>query len=145
MPTIKKLKKCRIEDALVSHISLAYESEDDMLQLDLTPLRTYEAWLDKVTKYPGGMTYPVMGLAGEAGEVANDLVKVFRHRHHVTIKWGDISPSTQRKMKGELSDVLFYLTATAHEMGLTLEDLAKINQKKINARIKRGTAYKKLK
>lgn len=66
-----------------------------------------------------------LGLCGEAGEVA-DLVK--------KSQYAVAQPLTREKMRDELGDVLWYLTALADRCGLSLEELVRSNIEKLEAR-----------
>lgn len=76
----------------------------------------------------GRLAGHALGLAGEAGEVA-DLVKK-RIYHDV--------PYEVDKMSKELGDVLWYLSALANEHGLRLADIAQQNVDKLKARYPLG-------
>lgn len=88
--------------------------------------------------YPGsgggmGLAYAVMGLAGEAGELANQAKKVLRD------DGGILSDERREKMAAELGDVIWYVAAVAHELGVDLEDAALANLVKLRLRAQRGT------
>lgn len=74
------------------------------------------------------LLWNVLGLAGEAGEVADIVKKKIFHGHEVS----------NEKIAQELGDVLWYLTATAVKLGLTLEDVMKLNDKKLRTRYPDG-------
>jgi NTP pyrophosphatase (non-canonical NTP hydrolase) len=77
------------------------------------------------------LEYPTLGLAGEAGEVANIVKKIQRDAGGVT------TSETRAKLKDELGDVLWYISACADELGLTLAEIAEFNVKKLAARHRR--------
>lgn len=74
------------------------------------------------------LEYPTLGLAGEAGEVANIVKKIQRDFG------GEITGETRAKLKDELGDVLWYISACADELGLTLEEIAEFNVEKLAKR-----------
>lgn len=76
--------------------------------------------------------YPALGLAGEAGEVAEKLKKVFRNKDGV-MDIDDITAITK-----ELGDVLWYVATLADEIGVTLEEVAMTNVLKLRSRQERG-------
>ncbi|TAL51192.1 hypothetical protein EPN81_00595 [Patescibacteria group bacterium] len=77
--------------------------------------------------------YPALGLGGETGEVLNKIKKVMRdHEGKVTDEYREI-------LRGELGDVLWYVSALAQELGLDLEDIAQANLEKLFSRKERGT------
>ena len=69
-----------------------------------------------------------LGVAGEAGEVADLVKKEYYHGH----------PRNYAKMLEELGDTLFYVAVTAHYYGFTLEDVARANNEKLQARYPNG-------
>ena len=74
------------------------------------------------------LEYPTLGLAGEAGEVAN-IVKKIQRDHG-----GEITDEVRGKLQDELGDVLWYISACADELGLTLEEIAEFNVEKLAKR-----------
>jgi NTP pyrophosphatase (non-canonical NTP hydrolase) len=74
------------------------------------------------------LEYPTLGLAGEAGEVANIVKKIQRDFG------GQITDETRLKLKDELGDVLWYISACADELGLTLAEVAEYNVEKLAKR-----------
>jgi len=69
-----------------------------------------------------------LGLAGEAGEVADYLKKVIFHGHELD----------REVLKKELGDVSWYLALTAKQAGLTLEEVMEHNIAKLKARYPEG-------
>lgn len=69
-----------------------------------------------------------LGIAGEAGEVADYLKKVIHHEH----------PLDRAKVKKELGDVLWYIQGIAARCGWTLEEVAQDNIDKLNTRYPNG-------
>ena len=78
------------------------------------------------------IVYPTLGLVNEAGEVAGKIKKIFRDRG------GQISEADREALKGELGDVLWYLTQICTDLGLTLEEVAETNLDKLFSRLERG-------
>ncbi len=74
------------------------------------------------------LEYPTLGLAGEAGEVANIVKKIQRDFG------GEITGEIRIKLKDELGDVLWYISACADELNLTLQEIAEFNVEKLAAR-----------
>lgn len=77
--------------------------------------------------------YTTLGLAGEAGEVANKVKKVIRDNK------GKFTPELKLKIADEVGDVLWYAATLSHELGFNLEEIARMNKKKLDDRAKRGT------
>lgn len=95
----------------------------------------YQKRSQKTAIYPRrgkNLPYAVLGLVGEAGEVADKLKKIIRDNR------GDLSPERREMMADELADVLWYLAASAHELGKSLDDIAVRSIRKIESRKKRG-------
>jgi len=92
----------------------------------------YQDLAGKTAIYPKigshGLLYPVLGLAGEAGEVCEKVKKLFRDRG------GVISEEFLASIKNELGDVLWYLAAICRELNLSLDDIAKENLEKLFSR-----------
>lgn len=77
------------------------------------------------------VAYAALGLAGEAGEVANTLKKMIRD--------GSITdPDRIEKASGELGDASWYLADTCDELGLNLGDVMYANIAKLTDRMNRG-------
>ena len=91
----------------------------------------YQSAASKTALYPrriSNVEYPTLGLAGEAGEVANIVKKI--QRDHA----GVLTDETKAKLKDELGDVLWYISACADELGLTLAEIAEFNIQKLAKR-----------
>lgn len=72
------------------------------------------------------VVYPALGLGNEAGEVQGKVKKVLRDNN------GDFStPGVIEALTDELGDVLWYLAATAKDLGLTLDGIASRNLTKL--------------
>lgn len=69
-----------------------------------------------------------LGIAGEAGEVADLLKKVVFHKHPVDID----------KLEKELGDVMWYVATIASTVNLKLEDIAIANIEKLRQRYPEG-------
>ena len=91
-------------------------------------LNEYQEQSRKTAVYPdagNNFIYPTLGLAGEAGEVAEKVKKILRDKN------GQVDEETRATLQKELGDVLWYITQTASEMGLSLEDIAQGNLDKL--------------
>lgn len=75
-----------------------------------------------------GLATSGLGIAGEAGEVADIIKKEVGHKH----------PPQPGKMLKELGDVLWYVADIADRYGLTLELVAQANVDKLRARYPDG-------
>ncbi|MGI9435905.1 MAG: nucleoside triphosphate pyrophosphohydrolase family protein [Geminicoccaceae bacterium] len=79
------------------------------------------------------VTYPALGLASEAGEVAGKVKKVLRDRD------GEFGAEQVAALQDELGDVLWYVAVLARDLGLSLDGVAERNIEKLRARMARGT------
>ncbi|MEO1645822.1 MAG: nucleoside triphosphate pyrophosphohydrolase family protein [Chloroflexota bacterium] len=78
------------------------------------------------------IVYPTLGLVNEAGEFAGKIKKIFRDKD------GEITDEDRTALKGELGDVLWYLTQICTNLDLTLEEVAEANLDKLFSRLERG-------
>lgn len=76
--------------------------------------------------------YPTLGLTGEAGEVAEKVKKILRD------KKGNIRIEEAREIAKELGDVLWYIAAISHDLGIPLSEVAVMNLDKLRDRESRG-------
>ena len=74
----------------------------------------------------------VLGINGEAGEVAEKVKKIIRDKN------GVISKQDKAELAKELGDVLWYLAVFAHDLGFTFDDVAATNLEKLQSRKTRG-------
>lgn len=91
----------------------------------------YQSAAGTTALYPrrlDNLEYPTLGLAGEAGEVANIVKKIQRDQQ------GVITDEVRAKLKDELGDVLWYISACADELGLSLSEIASYNVNKLAKR-----------
>lgn len=79
--------------------------------------------------------YPALGMNGEAGEVAEKVKKCIRDNN------GIFGGQIKKDILKELADVLWYVWATADDMGFTLEDVMKIGIEKVQERQKTNTVH----
>jgi NTP pyrophosphatase (non-canonical NTP hydrolase) len=77
------------------------------------------------------LTYPALGLCGEAGETAEKVKKVIRDDA------GVLTDERREALAAELGDVLWYLAQLATEAGLELDVIAEQNLDKLLSRKRR--------
>jgi len=97
---------------------------------------SYQITASKAAIYPNigqNITYPALGLCGEAGEIAEKIKKIYRDEQ------GKISPETRQALTKELGDVLWYISAMCGELGVELEEVALLNLQKLNKRKETNT------
>jgi NTP pyrophosphatase (non-canonical NTP hydrolase) len=97
-------------------------------------LSDYQRQSRRTAEYPreAWLAYPALGLAGEAGEVAEHAKKAIRDDA------GKVSDERRAAMSKELGDVLWYVAQLASELGLELDDIAAQNLEKLFSRQARG-------
>ena len=78
---------------------------------------------------------PLLGLAGEAGEILSEYKKLLRD--------GPAYKLFPERMSEELGDLLWYISNVASKSGLSLEDVASQNLKKCRARWEVATGSQK--
>jgi NTP pyrophosphatase (non-canonical NTP hydrolase) len=89
-----------------------------------------EYQLEAIRTAPCGpyLTTFALGIAGEAGEVADLVKKHVGHGH----------PLDREKLAKELGDVLWYVAGLATEIGVSLESVARGNLEKLAKRYPNG-------
>ena len=97
-------------------------------------LNDFQELCKRTAVYPprNGITYCVMGLVSEAGEVAGKLKKYIR---------GDYGapPDHMARISEELGDVLWYAAMLSTEIGVQLNDVAEGVLTKLEKRMEAGT------
>jgi NTP pyrophosphatase (non-canonical NTP hydrolase) len=97
-------------------------------------LSEYQRQSRRTAEYPreAWLVYPALGLAGEAGEVAEHAKKAIRD------DGGTVSEERRAAMSKELGDVLWYVAQLASELDLNLDEIAGQNLEKLFSRQARG-------
>ena len=100
-------------------------------------LDEYQERARTMAVYPGEFAYNylALGVAGEAGEVANKVKKVLRDKN------GVMDDTSRALIVDELGDVLWYIALMAHELGVTLQDVAEGNIAKLTERKARNLIH----
>lgn len=89
----------------------------------------------KTAIYPNrgnNIVYPVLGLVGEAGEVAEKIKKLIRDDD------GKLTKERRELLKKELGDVLWYIAALSEELGFKMSEVAEHTIEKLKSRSQRG-------
>lgn len=95
--------------------------------------KQYQSFTATTAIYPNSgknPEYPTLGLAGEAGEIANKVKKMQRDN----LSTHDLSEFISK----EIGDVLWYCSQLATEFGLSLNNIAVENMEKLSDRQERG-------
>jgi NTP pyrophosphatase (non-canonical NTP hydrolase) len=102
--------------------------------IDMDSLQAYQDFVKSTKAYDKEYTlvYPILGLANEAGEVAGKLKKIMRDED------GQLSRESFHAIVAELGDVVWYVTAVADDLGITISDIFYENYKKLSSRKARG-------
>ena len=97
--------------------------------------KTYQKESRKTAAYPDigyNFIYPTLGLAGESGEVVEKIKKLIRDKNGVA------DEKVKQEITKELGDVLWNLSQLATELGLSLDEIADENLKKLFSRLERN-------
>jgi NTP pyrophosphatase (non-canonical NTP hydrolase) len=74
----------------------------------------------------------VLGINGEAGEVAEKVKKIIRDKN------GKVTSEDKLELSKEIGDVLWYLAVLARHLGIPLDTIAQQNLEKLQSRKQRG-------
>lgn len=77
----------------------------------------------------------VLGLSGEAGEVADKIKKIIRDDN------ARLTPENKQALAKELGDTLWYLATIARYLDLPLSQIAQDNISKLQSRQNRGKLH----
>ena len=80
-----------------------------------------------IYKQEHAVIYPALGLAAEAGEVANKVKKILRD-----------GKFDRQAIADEVGDCLWYIAALCRDLNVSMSDLAAANLKKLQDRKERG-------
>lgn len=97
-------------------------------------LNEYQVLALETANYPREheVIYPTLGLAGEAGEVADKVKKVIRDKN------GKFTDEIKFEIAKEIGDVLWYCATLSYDLGFNLEMIAEMNYAKLKSRKERG-------
>ena len=97
---------------------------------DMMSLGQYQSAAAKTAMYKHNhkILYPALGLAGEAGEVANKVKKMLRDDN-----------LDKNAIASEIGDVLWYAAMLSKDLNIELHDVAMKNLEKLSDRKERGT------
>jgi NTP pyrophosphatase (non-canonical NTP hydrolase) len=94
-----------------------------------------QAWVTNLAKHDKlkELMQQVLGIGDEAGEVLAIFKKWIRDDD------ADIALLDTANVAKELGDVLWYVAVLAHDLGLSLDEIAEANIAKLRSRQQRGT------
>jgi NTP pyrophosphatase (non-canonical NTP hydrolase) len=101
----------------------------------MSDFNSYQRSASRTAIYPDKhkILYPALGLAGEAGEVANKVKKIIRDGPE------SMPEDWREQLASEIGDVLWYCAALATDLNLTLGMIAGQNEAKLSRRKEQGT------
>ena len=108
---------------------ITQEDIDAFKIVDVTPM-DYSYWVEGkiTTRGEKRLMENTLGLAGEAGQVAEKIKKYLR----------DDTKVSQKEIVKELGDVVFYATALANYLYSNLPEVLQYNMDKMNSSAERG-------
>lgn len=97
-------------------------------------LNEYQQMALETANYPQEykVIYPALGMAGEAGEVADKVKKIIRDNS------SKVSEEKALEIAKEVGDVLWCCATMANDLGFDLETIAQMNYEKLHSRQQRG-------
>ena len=97
---------------------------------NMSDFNSYQRSASSTAIYPDKykILYPALGLAGEAGEVANKVKKMLRDDN-----------LDKHAIASEIGDVLWYAAMLSKDLNTELHDVAMKNLEKLYGRKERGT------
>jgi NTP pyrophosphatase (non-canonical NTP hydrolase) len=102
----------------------------------------YDQFVDETCLTPEGelaIHFHILALCEEVGEAAGKCKRLFRGDYYKKDEDHTIGLlKFEDDVAQELGDALWYLTAAAHTLGLTLEEIADLNMKKLSRRKEEG-------
>jgi NTP pyrophosphatase (non-canonical NTP hydrolase) len=77
------------------------------------------------------LMYPLLGIAGESGEICEKVKKAWRNNGYLT-------DEMLEGVRKEIGDVFWYLAALSTELHMSLDEIAQENIEKLADRAERG-------
>lgn len=108
----------------------AWEYYNEVYKNRAMNLNDYQKMAARTAIYKSthSIMYPALGLAAEAGEVANKVKKILRDDNF-----------DRQAIADEIGDVLWYIAALSRDLNIDLHDIAIQNLEKLYGRKARGT------
>ena len=96
--------------------------------------KDYQTLTNSTAIYPNkgsNFLYPLIGIMGEAGEVAEKIKKIWRDKENL------VNAEDKLEITKEIGDVLWYLSQLSSELEIDFEEVANLNIEKIKSRLER--------
>jgi len=101
----------------------------------------YQARAHSTAVYPSRYwEYPFIGLAGEVGELCNQVKKIIRDDGGMDDPT-QLTNSRRAKIQDEVGDVLWYVAEVCSSLGLSLEAVAAANLEKLAERARTNSIH----
>tara|TARA_R110000744_G_scaffold139937_2_gene251092 strand:- start:249 stop:578 length:330 start_codon:yes stop_codon:yes gene_type:complete len=96
-------------------------------------IQNYQVWSRRTAIYPAGVAvqYTALGLAGEVGEICNEIKKVYRDDD------GVVTAKRRADLVDEFGDVFWYLARVTDELNIDMQDVLERNIAKLEDRLAR--------
>jgi len=96
-------------------------------------IQDYQVWSRRTAIYPAGVAvqYTALGLAGEVGEICNEIKKVYRDDD------GVVTAERRADLVDEFGDVFWYLARVTDELNIDMQDVLERNIAKLEDRLAR--------
>ena len=98
----------------------------------MSDLKGYQMWTQSTAIYTNPIIYPSLELAGEVGEVCNQIKKIYRDDN------GEVTYKRKKDLEKELGDVLWALARLIDDLGLDFDKVKELNVMKLEDRLRRN-------
>lgn len=97
----------------------------------------YQKECKKTAIYPTeySVIYPVIGMCGETGEVAEKIKKIIRDKNSI------FDETSKIEIMKELGDVMWYISNIATDLNVNMSDILTMNLDKIQSRQSRNKIH----
>ena len=130
---ISERKAAQVDKELADKLAEERYIDDPTVTLD-----HYQKKALSTASYPrdaiAALSYVCLGLCGESGEIAEKIKKAIHKSNGENSTFDKILSEQKEALQKELGDVLWYLSALATELDISLSDVANTNLKKLYSR-----------
>ena len=106
--------------------------EEELVALNFDDYQTLALSTAVYQNVGENLVYPALGLAGETGEYADKVKKNWRNKDSMSA--ANLTYEEKKEFVKELGDILWYLAASARELGFELSEIAVQNIAKLSDR-----------